>query len=143
MAADFRKMFKKDKTIMENKTYKVFPLSLFNIETSNNTNRCLIICISFSCMHCINLLPNISSITKNYNEQIVMITDGSFEQNEEIRGYFNFEFKIISVDEHYLKDFGIEHFPHYMLMEKEEIIKRSYGEELEEFLDTVMSKGRE
>ncbi|EON73761.1 peroxiredoxin family protein [Lysinibacillus sphaericus] len=69
----------------------VFPLSLKNYELSRKTVVCF---ASLYCKICIDLLPGLSG----FNQDFVLITDGSELDNEEIIKEFEFSFPVMSLN---------------------------------------------
>lgn len=68
----------------------VFPLSLENYELSGKT---VVFFASLYCKICIDLLPGLS----RFNQDFVLITDGSESDNEEIIKEFEYSFPVMSL----------------------------------------------
>ncbi|MGE7091118.1 hypothetical protein ACQKII_06575 [Lysinibacillus sp. NPDC048646] len=90
-----KQMFMNHRDIREEmdilKIGNVFPLFLENYELSRNTVVCF---ASLYCKICIDLLPGISK----FNQDFVLITDGTQSDNEEIIKEFEYSFPVMSLN---------------------------------------------
>ncbi|MET4561211.1 hypothetical protein ABIA69_002356 [Lysinibacillus parviboronicapiens] len=89
-----KQMFMNHRDIREEmdilKIGNVFPLSLENYELSRNTVVCF---ASLYCKICIDLLPGLSK----FNQDFILITDGTESDNEEIIKEFEYSFPVMSL----------------------------------------------
>ncbi|WP_405081975.1 hypothetical protein ACI48J_04985 [Paenibacillus chitinolyticus] len=55
---------------------------------------------SLSCVHCIDLLPNLNEISDlDTQAKIILFSDGEIEEIADMRQYFNWEFTVIPYDD--------------------------------------------
>ncbi|UHA75186.1 thioredoxin family protein [Paenibacillus sp. 481] len=72
---------------------KKFPFEILKMDTPITQNSLFAI-ISLSCTHCIDLLSEFEQI--NDKDNFILITDGTEEDNLEIKEHFGYTFPIIS-----------------------------------------------
>ncbi len=70
---------------------KEFP---FFSECNNFSNRFVVCSVSLYCKICIDLLPELGSI----NKEFVLLTDGTEQDNEEIIKEYKYSFPVLSID---------------------------------------------
>ncbi|MDF2652641.1 MAG: hypothetical protein K0Q73_8446 [Paenibacillus sp.] len=131
----FRQLFHKDEnakigTELEAlQTGTLFPFDLFHMKRTNEET--VFGFLSFSCAHCIDLLPYIGKLADDFEGRFVLITDGEENDNYELVNHFEYRFKVLS----WRKSFGsigVRSTPAFYCVDKagyiakEQIIRNSH-----------------
>lgn len=84
----------------------------YNIEDN------ILLFLSLSCRHCLDLLPKLNQMPNNF----LMYIDQEFEVAQEIRKHFNFSFPIIHITQEEYYQLGVTNTPSVAIIQNKEII---------------------
>lgn len=103
-----------------------FPLFRF-VNASFSESGCILVCIiSFTCSACIDLLPYLNDLNNKNNCSILLFTNGTEQENNDVISYFGFKFPVIHLIEEKFKMLRYSKTPFvYLLNEKTEVITSS------------------
>ncbi|KJB84793.1 hypothetical protein AZ66_28750 [Paenibacillus sp. E194] len=75
--------------------------------------------ISLHCLHCIDFLPDISSIEQEFQEvNFILFSTGDAEDHQEMADYFKWELPIVHLDQDDIERlFNISMLPHMLMLE--------------------------
>ncbi|SEN75698.1 Thioredoxin [Paenisporosarcina quisquiliarum] len=96
------------------------------IRLGNNSNYILIFFSNY-CVHCIDLLPEIEKISKDFPEyELIIFSTAAVEENLEIVKYFKWTFTIINLSEKEMeKYFSVVKLPFCIVMSNSLILKNA------------------
>lgn len=107
----------KDIEFMMNLETNYFDIYGKEVRLENNSNYILIF-VSNYCVHCIDLLPEIEKISKDFPEyELIIFSTADVEENIEILEYFKWTFPIINLSENEMeKYFSVVKLPFCIVM---------------------------
>lgn len=105
-----------------------FPKFRFNnfdkqvFETGKNVNVIAYIFISLYCSMCIDLLPHLNDIKKAGNFDLILLSNGDYEDHIEMVEYFNWNFPVLKVETREMDElFKVNDLP-FMIFVKDNIV---------------------
>lgn len=78
-----------------------FPFNRLNLSQKTDRNR-IVCAVSLFCGHCLELLPELKEIEDNHGVVLILVTNGTEDQNKIIQQEFGYQFKLVS----YMEDFS-------------------------------------
>lgn len=104
-------------------TGEIIPELLLNGDTERirlKTNqKTALIFVSTYCLYCIDLLPFLAEIEKDFPYNLILFSTGEIEDNKEMKEYFAWDFPIISMDESKIKsELKVTAFPYTLIIDE-------------------------
>ncbi|MEK5420046.1 hypothetical protein BSK49_07240 [Paenibacillus odorifer] len=88
--------------------------------------------VSFSCLHCVDVIPKLSQV--ELNGEFILVTDGEEADNETLINELGFDFPVISYTSPYIQ-LGIVNTPTCVQVNSAgEVIREQYTENIDELL---------
>ncbi|MFC4305047.1 TlpA family protein disulfide reductase [Cohnella boryungensis] len=86
--------------------------------------------LSLYCSHCIEMLPELVAAVDRHRIPFVLVSNGSYQENENIAAYFKAPFPIVSVAEEELQSvYRVAQTPYFYLVQPEGIVADSFAAE--------------
>ena len=111
-----------------------FPI-MFNSTLEERNGRGIVCLISLTCRDCIDLLPILKAFTETYSGWFVLLCNGTAEENDEIKKYFNFSFPVLQMNDDTVRLLGVEFFPYSFLLNNGLIINQRIVHDNRELLE--------
>jgi thiol-disulfide isomerase/thioredoxin len=97
--------------------------SVLELARGKSTNL-LAIFVSVFCTHCVDLLPSLKELSNEH--QILLITNGSSEDNRDMIEYFEWTFPVLSLTNDEVNEyFNVSYFPFVVVYKDELVILKS------------------
>ncbi|WP_214630341.1 hypothetical protein [Paenibacillus agaridevorans] len=97
--------------------------SVLELACEKSTNL-LAIFVSVFCTHCVDLLPSLQELSNEH--QILLITNGSSEDNRDMIEYFEWTFPVLSLTNDEVNEyFNVSYFPFVVVYKDELVILKS------------------
>lgn len=98
-------------------TGEVLPLN-----QTYSSNRNLLICLSFNCLRCMELIEELKSCGPISGIEIVLLTDGSFVENQQLSEYLMNRYPVKGLESQEFELLKVYSKPYYYVVDQNKII---------------------
>ncbi|QMV43534.1 thioredoxin-like domain-containing protein [Cohnella cholangitidis] len=127
---DFKTLFKKapkpPETVETLQPDQPFPLNWRSLLPREEA--VIVAVISLYCSHCIELLPELTSIVHRDRIPFILVSNGTTQENENIAAYFKAEFPFVSIEEEdILEVYKVNQTPYFYLVDGRGLIVKGFA----------------